>query len=121
MKHRLKMGALTWHENTVPPNLFTFLVFKTHFYIKTIITEAVTCIPTGGPLCESRAVSLLGVFLADGDVLQHVLAGAHSHRSSLVDALRLDVQDVLEARGGHAARLLHDEGHGVAFVQQAQL
>lgn len=121
MKHRLKMGALTWHENTVPPNLFTFLVFKTHFYIKTIITEAVTCIPTGGPLCESRAVSLLGVFLADGDVLQHVLAGAHSSRSSLVDALRLDVQDVLEARGGHAARLLHDEGHGVAFVQQAQL
>lgn len=61
------------------------------------------------------------MLLTDGDVLQHVLRGAHSHRSQLMDALWLDVQDVLVARGGHAARLLHDEGHGVAFVQQSQL
>lgn len=67
------------------------------------------------------AASLLGMLLTDGDVLQHVLGGAQSHRSPLMDALWLDVQDVLVARGGHAARLLHDEGHGVAFVQQSQL
>lgn len=66
-------------------------------------------------------VSLLGMFLADGDVLQHVLRGAHSHWSPLMDALRLDVQDGLQAGGGHAARLLYDVGHGVAFVQQPQL
>lgn len=61
------------------------------------------------------------MFLTDGDVLQHVVGGAHSHRSPLMDAVRLDVQDVLVAGGGHAARLLYDVSHGVAFVQQTQL
>lgn len=65
--------------------------------------------------------SLSGVLLTEGNVLQHVLGGAHGHGGPLVDALGLDVQDGLEAGGGHAARLLHDEGHGVALVQQAQL
>lgn len=67
------------------------------------------------------AASLLGVLLADGHVLHDVVGGAHGHGRPLVDALRLDVQDVLVARGGHAARLLHDEGHGDALVQQPQL
>lgn len=61
------------------------------------------------------------MFLVDGDVLQHVLGGAHSHWRPLMDVVRLDVQDVLQAGGGHAARLLNDVGHGVAFVQQPQL
>lgn len=65
--------------------------------------------------------SLLPVLLADGDVLQHVLGGAQGDGSPLVDGLGLDVQDGLEAGGGHAARLLHDVSHGVAFVQQPQL
>lgn len=64
---------------------------------------------------------LLGVFPTDGDVLQHVFWRAQRHGSPLVDALGLDVQDGLVAGGGHAARLLNDEGHGVALVQQAQL
>lgn len=34
---------------------------------------------------------------------------------------RLDVQNIFRARGGHASSLLHDEGHGVALVQQPQL
>lgn len=65
--------------------------------------------------------SLPGVLLADGDVLQHVLGGAHGHGGPLVDALGLDVQDVLEAGGGHASCLLHDVRHRVAFIQQPQL
>lgn len=67
------------------------------------------------------AASLLGVLLADGHVLHDVVGGAHGHGRPLVDARRLDVQDVLVARGGHAARLLHDEGHRDALVQQPQL
>lgn len=67
------------------------------------------------------AASLFGVFLTDGNVLQHIFRGAHCHGRPLVDALGLDVQDGLEAGGGHAACLLHDEGHGVALIQQAQL
>lgn len=69
----------------------------------------------------SAPASLLGVLLADGDVFLHVVGGAHGHGRPLVDALRLDVQDVLVARGGHAARLLDDVSHGVALVQQPQL
>lgn len=61
------------------------------------------------------------MFLTDGYVLQHVVGGAQSHGSPLMDALWLDVQDVLVAGGGHAARLLNDVSHGVAFVQQSQL
>lgn len=61
------------------------------------------------------------MFLTDGDVLSHVVTGAQSHRGPLMDALRLDVEDVLEAGGGHAACLLDDVSHGVAFVQQTQL
>lgn len=38
-----------------------------------------------------------------------------------MDVLRLDVQDVLVAGGGHAARLLDDVSHGVALVEQPQL
>lgn len=67
------------------------------------------------------AASLLGVFLTDGDVLQHIFRGAQRHGSPLVDAFGLDVQDGLVAGGGHAASLLNDEGHGVSLIQQAQL
>lgn len=69
----------------------------------------------------SAPSSFLGVPLADGDVFLHVVGGAHGHGRPLVDALRLDVQDVLVAGGGHAARLLDDVSHGVALVQQPQL
>ena len=72
-------------------------------------------------LVTFTAVSLFGVFLTDGNVLQHIFGRAHCHGRPLVDALGLDVQDGLEAGGGHAACLLHDEGHGVALIQQAQL
>lgn len=67
------------------------------------------------------AASLPAMFLTDGDVLQHVVGGAQRHRSPLMDALWLDVQDVLVASGGHAACLLNDVSHGVALVQQSQL
>lgn len=69
----------------------------------------------------SAPASLLGALLADGDVFLHVVGGAHGHGHPLVDAIRLDVQDVLVARGGHAARLLDDVSHGVALIQQPQL
>ena len=61
------------------------------------------------------------MLLVDGNILQHILRGAHSHRSPLMDTLGLDVQDILKAGGGHASCLFHDVGHGVAFVQQSQL
>lgn len=61
------------------------------------------------------------MLLADGDVLLHVVGGTQGHWRPLVDARRLDVQDVLVARGGHATRLLNDVSHGVALVQQPQL
>lgn len=70
---------------------------------------------------ESVRSSLLGMLFADGDVLQHVLSRAHGHRGPLVDVVRLDVQDVLPAGGGHTTCLLDDVGHRVAFVQQSQL
>lgn len=69
----------------------------------------------------SAPASLPGVLLADGDVFLHVVGGAHGHGRPLVDALRLDVQDVLVARGGHATSLLNDVSHGVALIQQPQL
>lgn len=69
----------------------------------------------------SAPASLLGVLLTDGDVLLHVVGGAHGHGRPLMDAPRLDVQDVLVAGGGHAARLLDDVRHGVALVEQPQL
>jgi len=61
------------------------------------------------------------VLLADVQVLLHVVGGAQHHGGALVDVGGLDVQQAAGARGGHAPRLLHDEGHGVAFVQQPQL
>lgn len=131
LNHLLNFVLLVWHENIAPQNIAPLTeTFCSHFWSLKAILDYTgkknikeTLRWTWGPLSEflSSVVSLLGVFLADGDVLQHILRGAHSHRSSLVDALRLDVQDVLKACGGHAARLLHDEGHGVAFVQQPQL
>lgn len=65
--------------------------------------------------------SLLGMFLTNGDVFQNVLRRTQGHRSSLMDTLWLDVQDVLQTGGGHPTCLLYDEGHGVAFVEQPQL
>lgn len=61
------------------------------------------------------------MLLTDGDVLLHVVGGAQSHGHPLMDVLRLDVQDLLVAGGGHAARLLDDVSHGVALVEQPQL
>lgn len=38
-----------------------------------------------------------------------------------MDGGGLDVKDVHGSSGGHASSLLHDERHGVAFIQQPQL
>lgn len=38
-----------------------------------------------------------------------------------MDVLRLDVQDVGGPCGGHSSSLLHDEGHGVALIEQSEL
>lgn len=61
------------------------------------------------------------MLLIDGNVLLHVVGRAQHHGDPLVDVGGLDVQNVAGPRGGHAARLLHDERHGVALVQQPQL
>lgn len=61
------------------------------------------------------------MLLGDGEILLHVVRGSQDHGNSLVDGGGLDVQDVHGSCGGHASCLLHDEGHGVAFVQQPQL
>src|SRR5574337_1834670 len=46
---------------------------------------------------------------------------AQEHRHALVQAGRLQLHDALAAGGRRAARLLHDEGHRVGLVHQAQL
>lgn len=57
----------------------------------------------------------------EGQVLVDVVGRADHEGHPLVEALGLDVQHPLGAGGGHAPRLLHQEGDGVALVQQTQL
>lgn len=73
------------------------------------------------PVVHSDFWSSFMVFLKDGDVLLDIIRGAHHHRNPLMDVLRLDVQDVGGPCGGHSSGLLHDEGHGVALVEQSEL
>ncbi len=61
------------------------------------------------------------MFLKDRDVLLDIIRGTHNHRYLLMEALRLDVQDVGGPCGGHPSGLLHDEGHGVALIEQSEL
>jgi len=61
------------------------------------------------------------VLLDEGQVLVDVLGGSDHEGHPLVEGLGLDVQHPLGARGGHAPRLLNEEGDGVALVQQPQL
>lgn len=61
------------------------------------------------------------MFLKDRDVLLDIIRGTHHHRNPLMEALGLDVQDVGGPCGGHPSGLLHDEGHGVALIQQSEL
>lgn len=61
------------------------------------------------------------MLLADGKVLLHVIRRPQDHGNSLVDVGGLDVQNIHGSCSGHASGLLHDEGHGVAFIQQPQL
>lgn len=61
------------------------------------------------------------MLFTDGKILLHVIGRSQDDGDSLVDAGGLDVQDVHGSRGGHASCLLHDVGHGVAFIQQSQL
>ena len=70
---------------------------------------------------QLASLLLPAVLLVDGEVLSHVIRRAHDHGDPLVDVHGLDVQNVLGACGGHAPRLHHDVGHGVALVQQPQL
>ena len=53
--------------------------------------------------------------------LLDVFRWAEEDGGTLVYGLWLHVQDGHGARGGHAARLLHDEGHRVTLVHQPQL
>lgn len=61
------------------------------------------------------------MFLVDGDVLLNIIRGSQNHWGPLMNALRLDVQDVHGPCGGHSTSLLHDEGHGVALIQESEL
>lgn len=61
------------------------------------------------------------MLLHEGQELVDVIRGADHEGHPLVEPLRLDVQHPLGAGGGEAPRLLHDEGDGVALVQQPQL
>lgn len=70
---------------------------------------------------EGSSCVLLGVFLVNGDVLLDIIRGTEHNRSPLVDGLRLDVQHIRGSCGGHSSSLLHNEGHGVAFIKQPQL
>lgn len=74
-------------------------------------------------VCSVGSVSRssFAMFLKDGDVLLHIIRGTQHHRFPLMDALRLDVQNVCGPCGGHSSSLLHDEGHGVAFIKQSEL
>lgn len=61
------------------------------------------------------------MLLDEAQVLVDVVGGADHEGHPLVQGLWLDVQYPLGARGGHASRLLDEEGDGVALVQQPQL
>lgn len=63
----------------------------------------------------------LVMLLVDGDVLLNIIWGSQDHRLPLMDALRLDVQDVHGPCGGHSTSLLYDEGHGVTLIQESEL
>lgn len=67
------------------------------------------------------AGTLFVMFLVNWNIFLHIIRGSEDHGDSLVDGGRLDVQDVHGSSGGQASCLLHDEGHGVAFIQQPQL
>lgn len=75
---------------------------------------------SGGGNCSKWVWSSL-VLLDKGQELVDVVRGAHHEGHPLMEPLGLDVQDPLRAGGGDAPRLLHDEGYGVALVQQPQL
>ena len=65
---------------------------------------------------------LLGAVLLKAlDDLVDVVTRAEKDGRSLVDVLRHNVKDGHVAGGGDAARLLNDERHRVALVQQSQL
>lgn len=70
--------------------------------------------------CWELSTSLV-VLLVDRDVLFHIIRGSQDNRDSLMDSSRLDVQNVFRSCGGDASCLHHDEGHGVALIQQPQL
>lgn len=61
------------------------------------------------------------VLFKDGEIFLHIIRRPQDNRNPLVNGGGLDVQNIPGARGGHASRLLHDEGHGVALVEQPQL
>ena len=83
-----------------------------------VCVRVCVCVWTGKRLSSA---SLGVVFLEDGNVLLYIVRRAHYDRAALVDCLWLNVQNVHATRGCHATRLLHDEGHRVALIQQPQL
>lgn len=61
------------------------------------------------------------VLFEDGEIFIYIIWGAQDNGNPLVDGCGLDVQNIHGPCGGHASSLLHDEGHGVTFIQQPQL
>ena len=57
------------------------------------------------------------------EVLQplHLLLGSQEHRGSVVDRLGLNVQDPMCPVRPRPTSLLHDEGSGVALIEEPQL
>lgn len=90
---------------------FGILFWSVKYYISSLLFRVI----------HSDYWSSFMVFLKDGDVLLDIIRGAHHHRCPLMDVLGLDVQDVGGPCGGHSSGLLHDEGHGVALVEQSEL
>lgn len=57
----------------------------------------------------------------NGEIFVYIIRGAKDNGNPLVNRGGLDVQNIHGPCGGHASRLLHDEGHGVTLIQQPQL
>lgn len=72
-------------------------------------------------LAGSSSLLACLVSLYTGEILLHVIWGPQNKGDSLVNGLRLHVQHRLGTCGRQAPRLLNDEGHGIALVQEPEL
>lgn len=74
-----------------------------------------------GKSTSAESSTLFVVLPVNGKIFFHIIRRSEDHRDPLVDGGGLDVQNVHGSCSGHASCLLHDEGHGVALIQQPQL